>query len=239
MRAGKHVLMEIPIAADRGETPKPREDRVQKRLASWHGGPHATLQSRASMDPRTHRTRRAQDPPDGRADLFLPPYEHERAGQPRTWTDHLFGTTPRTRSTSSTTRRARRRRNATPCEGRPTRRSASPWTWAIHDQRPSGAILTLSLSFNNDGPLGTVLPLHLRQRHVHCALRRSRPPARKRGRCLRRRRLDERHRTRRPRVHYRHPEKRQPNSSVEQVLPCMRVMGKIEKMIDPKRECVV
>jgi 2-hydroxy-4-carboxymuconate semialdehyde hemiacetal dehydrogenase len=34
-------------------------------------------------------------------------------------------------------------------------------------------------------------------------------------------------------------EKRAPNSSLAQVLPCMRVLGKIESLIDPKRECVV
>jgi 2-hydroxy-4-carboxymuconate semialdehyde hemiacetal dehydrogenase len=38
---------------------------------------------------------------------------------------------------------------------------------------PSGAICTLSLSFNNDGPLGTFFPLHLRQRHLHRPLRRA------------------------------------------------------------------
>ena len=36
----------------------------------------------------------------------------------------------------------------------------------------SGAVCTLSLSFNNDGPLGHVLPLHLRQRHLPVPLRR-------------------------------------------------------------------
>ena len=34
-------------------------------------------------------------------------------------------------------------------------------------------------------------------------------------------------------------EKREPNSSLAQVLPCMRVPGKLETIIDPKRECVM
>ena len=30
--------------------------------------------------------------------------------------------------------------------------------------------------------------------------------------------------------------KREPNGSLAQVLPCMRVLGKLEKMIDPDRK---
>jgi 2-hydroxy-4-carboxymuconate semialdehyde hemiacetal dehydrogenase len=30
-------------------------------------------------------------------------------------------------------------------------------------------------------------------------------------------------------------EKREPNGSLAEVLPCMRVLGKLEKMIDPQR----
>ena len=31
-------------------------------------------------------------------------------------------------------------------------------------------------------------------------------------------------------------EKRQPNGALEQLLPCMHVLGKLEKMIDPQRK---
>ena len=34
-------------------------------------------------------------------------------------------------------------------------------------------------------------------------------------------------------------QKREPNSSLAQVMPCMHVLGKIESIIDPKRECVM
>ena len=34
-------------------------------------------------------------------------------------------------------------------------------------------------------------------------------------------------------------EKREPNSSLAQVLPCMRVLGKLERIVDPKREAVM
>ena len=41
---------------------------------------------------------------------------------------------------------------------------------SIQMKTESGKICTLSLSFNNDGPQGTFLPLYLRQRHLHRAL---------------------------------------------------------------------
>ena len=41
------------------------------------------------------------------------------------------------------------------CRGRHIPNSASPWTSRSNWRRDSGAICTLSLSFNNDGPYGT------------------------------------------------------------------------------------
>ena len=80
MRAGKHVQIEIPMAdtlADaesvvrRAEGDRPDRD----------GRPHAPLQSQPPVDPQEDRGGRAEGPADGRADLFLPPHQHERAGQ--------------------------------------------------------------------------------------------------------------------------------------------------------------
>jgi 2-hydroxy-4-carboxymuconate semialdehyde hemiacetal dehydrogenase len=88
---------------------------------------------------------------------------------------------------------------------------------------PSGSILTLSLSFNNDGPLGSFYDdlsdgkdnkidvskvdvsmdgIELEDREFIAAIR----------------------------------EKRAPNGSLEQLLPCMHTLGKLEKMIDPQRK---
>ena len=41
------------------------------------------------------------------------------------------------------------------CRARSIRSSASPWTCRSSSSAATGAICTLSLSFNNDGPLGT------------------------------------------------------------------------------------
>src|SRR3546814_9261443 len=50
-------------------------------LPILHGGPHAALQPLAPVDPSSDRGGRTGDPADGRADLFLPPQEHERQGR--------------------------------------------------------------------------------------------------------------------------------------------------------------
>ena len=85
------------------------------------------------------------------------------------------GTTRRTRSTSSRTSAARpivarqRARRAGPPRAR-----ASRWTCRSNSPRASGQLCTLSLSFNNDGPLGTFFRYICDTRHLPRALRRPR-----------------------------------------------------------------
>ena len=96
------------------------------------------------------------DPADGRADLLLPPHQHERARASRAaGPTTCSGTTPRTPSTCSSTRPASGSRSPTPSRARSTPTSASRWTCRSSCRPSGGKICTLSLSFNNDGPLGT------------------------------------------------------------------------------------
>jgi len=102
----------------------------------------------------------------------------------------------------------------------------------------SGAICTLSLSFNNDGPIGSFFryicdngtyqayyddladgkknPIDLSQ--VDVSMDGIELEDREFLAAIR--------------------EKREPNGALAQVLPCMEVLGKLEQMIDPKRQCV-
>jgi len=104
---------------------------------------------------------------------------------------------------------------------------------------PSGAMCTLSLSFNNNGPIGSFFryicdngtyrayyddlvdgkdnPIDLSD--VAVSLDGIELEDREFIAAIK--------------------ENRQPNSSLEQVLPCMQVLDKLEKMIDPVRKCVV
>ena len=104
---------------------------------------------------------------------------------------------------------------------------------------PSGAMCTLSLSFNNNGPIGSFFryicdngtyrayyddlvdgkdnPIDLSD--VAVSLDGIELEDREFIAAIK--------------------ENRQPNSSLEQVLPCMQVLDKLEQMIDPERKCVV
>jgi 2-hydroxy-4-carboxymuconate semialdehyde hemiacetal dehydrogenase len=104
---------------------------------------------------------------------------------------------------------------------------------------PSGAILTLSLSFNNDGPLGSFFR-YICDNGTYQAYYDDLADGKKNPIDLSKVdvsmdgiELEDREFIAAIR------EKREPNSSLAQVLPCMRTLGKIEAMIDPKRQCVV
>ena len=59
---------------------EPGEDRQGDRRHR-HGRPRAALQSEPPVRPQEDREGRAEDPADGRADLFLPAQEHQRRRQ--------------------------------------------------------------------------------------------------------------------------------------------------------------
>ena len=137
--------------------------------------PCAPLQPEPSMGPQAHQGRRAQDPADGRADLFLPPHQHERGG-PAAQLD---------RSSAVASRLPHRRSVPVP-DRRDCRRSRMRSQGPLHPELkiamdmgiqlkvPSGAICTLSLSFNNNGPLGSFFRYICDNGTYHRLLRRSR-----------------------------------------------------------------
>ena len=128
MRAGKHVQVEIPLADSWADAEA--VDRVQREtgLVCMVGHTRRFNPSHQWIH-QPHRRRRAVDPADGRADLLLPPHQHERARPARAaGPTTCCGTTPRTPSTCSSTRPARTSRSPTPCRARSTPSSASRWT---------------------------------------------------------------------------------------------------------------
>ena len=120
-----------------GRNPDGRQSRRQRGAGHGAAGdrprrdgrPRAALQPQPSMDPQQDRRRRAEDPADGRADLFLPPHQPQRA-RPAALVGPTIccGTTPATPSISSSTRPARSPRKRSACKGPSIRRSASRWT---------------------------------------------------------------------------------------------------------------
>jgi 2-hydroxy-4-carboxymuconate semialdehyde hemiacetal dehydrogenase len=161
------------------------------------------------------------------------------AGKPRSWTDHLLW-----HHAAHTVDLFHYQTGETTSECYAVQGPRHPELGIAMDMGivmkvPSGAMLTLSLSFNNDGPIGSFFryicdngtyqayyddladgkknPIDLSQ--VDVSMDGIELEDREFIAAIR--------------------EKREPNSSLAQVLPCMQVLDRIEKMIDPKRECVM
>jgi 2-hydroxy-4-carboxymuconate semialdehyde hemiacetal dehydrogenase len=102
----------------------------------------------------------------------------------------------------------------------------------------SGGILTLSLSFNNDGPIGSFFR-YICDNGTYCAYYDDLADGKSNPIDLSRVdvsmdgvELEDRE------FIAAITEKREPNSSLAQVLPCMRTLGRLEKIIDPERRAV-
>jgi len=100
---------------------------------------------------------------------------------------------------------------------------------------PSGAICTLSLSFNNDGPLGSFFR-YICDHGTYQAYYDDLADGKKNPIDLSKVdvsmdgiEIEDREFVAAIR------EKREPKSSLAQVLPCVRVLGRLEQIIDPKR----
>jgi 2-hydroxy-4-carboxymuconate semialdehyde hemiacetal dehydrogenase len=238
MRAGKPVLIEIPIAdnvADAEALAKiSKETGVMamaghvRRFNPSHQWVHKRIQKGElkiqQMDVQTYFFRRTN---------------MNAAGKARSWTDHLLW-----HHAAHTIDLFHYQTGETTSECYAVQGPRHPTLGIAMDMGivmkvPSGAILTLSLSFNNDGPLGSFFR-YICDNGTYQAYYDDLADGKKNPIDLSKVdvsmdgiELEDREFIAAIR------EKRQPNSSVEQVLPCMRVMGKIEKMIDPKRECVV
>ncbi len=80
MRAGKHVEIEIPIADSLADAKRIRRD-AEGHGQDRDGRPHAPLQSVAPVGAQAHQEGRAEASAARRADVFLPPQEHQSRGQ--------------------------------------------------------------------------------------------------------------------------------------------------------------
>jgi 2-hydroxy-4-carboxymuconate semialdehyde hemiacetal dehydrogenase len=161
------------------------------------------------------------------------------AGKPRSWTDHLLWHHAchtvdlfhfQTGETSS---------ECYAVQGPRHRELGIAMDMGILLKVPSGAICTLSLSFNNDGPIGSFFR-YICDNGTYQAYYDDLADAKKNAIDLTKVdvsmdgiELEDREFVAAIR------DRREPNGSLAQVLPCMEVLGRLERMIDPKRECVV
>jgi 2-hydroxy-4-carboxymuconate semialdehyde hemiacetal dehydrogenase len=235
MRAGRHVLIEIPVA-DRVEDAEALV-RIQKetgvtamgghvrRFNPSHQWVHKRIQKGElkvqQMDVQTYFFRRTNI---------------NAAGKPRSWTDHLLW-----HHAAHTVDLFQYQTGETVSECYAVQGPRHPTLKIAMDMGivmrvPSGAILTLSLSFNNDGPLGSFFR-YICDNGTYNAYcddlfdgKKNQIDLSKVDVSMDGIELEDREFIAAIKG------KREPNASLAQVLPCMVTLGRIEQMIDPRRE---
>ena len=180
--------------------------RSRRRPGWWRCAATRAASTHPPVGAQQDQRRRAEDPADGRADLFLPPHQHQRARASRaSWTDHLLWHHAAHTVDLFRTRPASEIVQANGIQGPPHPELGIAMDMSIQLKAEQRRDLHAVPVLQQRRPAGHVLPLHLRQRHLHRALRR---PVRRQGKADRRvqgGRVDERHRAAGPRVLRRDP----------------------------------
>lgn len=229
MRAGKHVMVEIPMADNLADSE--RLVKVQKetgviamaghtrRFNPSHQWIHKRIQAGElkiqQMDVQTYFFRRTNT---------------NALGKPRSWTDHLLWHHACHTVDLFQYQVGEAASHSFALQGPIHPQLGIAMDMSIGMKTPSGAICTLSLSFNNDGPLGTFFR-YICDNGTYLArydelvdgnnkpIDVSKVDVSMNGIELQDREFFAAIR-----------EKREPNSSVAQVLPAMRTLDKLEKM---------
>jgi 2-hydroxy-4-carboxymuconate semialdehyde hemiacetal dehydrogenase len=154
MRAGKHVMVEIPIADNLADSE--RLDRVQKETGVIAMGGHTRRFNPSHQ--WIHKKILAGELKVQQMDVqtyFFRRTNMNAAGKPRSWTDHLLWhhACHTVDLFQYQTGEIASRVQALQGPIHPTLGIAMDMSIGL--KSPSGAICTLSLSFNNKGPLGT------------------------------------------------------------------------------------
>jgi 2-hydroxy-4-carboxymuconate semialdehyde hemiacetal dehydrogenase len=238
MRAGKHVLIEIPIADNVEDSEALAKIAHETGVVAMAGHVRRFNPSHQFVHRRIKKGELTIQQMDVQT-YFFRRTNMNAAGKPRSWTDHLLW-----HHACHTVDLFHYQTGETASECYAVQGPRHPQLGIAMDMGillkvPSGAILTLSLSFNNDGPIGSFFryigdtatyqayyddladgkknPIDLSQ--VDVSMDGIELEDREFLAAIQ--------------------EKREPNSSLAQVLPCMRVLGKLESIVDPKRECVM
>ena len=154
MRAGKHVLIEIPIADTVADSEQIAAVQKETGLVAMAGHVRRFNPSHQWV----HRKIEAGELSIQQMDVqtyFFRRQNMNAAGQPRTWTDHLLW-----HHACHTVDLFIHQTGQTPVIANAIQGPLHPelgiaMDMSIQLKVPSGAILTLSLSFNNNGPFGS------------------------------------------------------------------------------------
>ncbi|MFZ0125814.1 MAG: Gfo/Idh/MocA family oxidoreductase [Xanthobacteraceae bacterium] len=234
MRAGKHVLIEIPVADSVADSERlvaiAKETGVTamaghvRRFNPSHQWVHNKITKGElkvlQMDVQTYFFRRTN---------------MNAAGKPRSWTDHLLW-----HHAAHTVDLFQYQAGETVSDCYAVQGPVHPQLGIAMDmgivmKTPSGAICNLSLSFNNDGPIGSFFR-YICDNGTYNAYYDDLVDGKKNPIDLTKVdvsmdgiELEDREFIAAIKA------KREPNSSLAQVLPAMKVLGRLEQIVDPQR----
>ncbi|GAC1313496.1 MAG: hypothetical protein NVSMB2_01490 [Chloroflexota bacterium] len=154
MRAGKHVLIEIPIADSAADSERLADIQKETGVVAMAGHVRRFNPSHQWIHRRVEAGELSIQQMDVQT-YFFRRTNMNAAGQPRTWTDHLLW-----HHACHTVDLFMHQTGEVPIiehavQGPIHRELGIAMDMSVQLKVPSGAILTLSLSFNNDGPLGS------------------------------------------------------------------------------------
>jgi 2-hydroxy-4-carboxymuconate semialdehyde hemiacetal dehydrogenase len=154
MRAGKHVLIEIPIADSAADSERILQVQKETGVVAMAGHVRRFNPSHQWVHKRIKAGELAIQQMDVQT-YFFRRSNMNAAGQPRTWTDHLLW-----HHACHTVDLFMHQTGEQPTVEHAIQGPIHPelkiaMDMSIQLKVPSGAILTLSLSFNNDGPFGS------------------------------------------------------------------------------------
>jgi 2-hydroxy-4-carboxymuconate semialdehyde hemiacetal dehydrogenase len=235
MRAGRHVLIEIPIA-DSVEDSE-RLVRIQKdtgvvamaghvrRFNPSHQWIHKRIEKGELKIQQLQVTT-----------YFFRRSNMNAAGKPRSWTDHLLWHHAAHTVDQFMYQTGEIVSDCYAVQGPQHPQLKIAMDLGIVLKVPSGAICTLALSFNNDGPIGTNFR-YICDNGTYIAYyddlidgKNNKIDVSKVDVSMDGIELCDRE------FISAIQQKREPNASLAQVLPCMQVLGKLEKIVDPQRK---
>src|SRR6516164_3086973 len=235
LRAGKHVQVEIPLADNWPDALAVAELQKSAGLICMVGHTRRFNPSHQWVHQRIAKGELAIQQMDVQT-YFFRRTNINAAGKPRSWTDHLLwhhAAHPvdlfqyQTGETVS---------DLYAVQGPRHHQLKIAMDMGIVMKVPSGAILTLSLSFNNDGPLGSFFR-YICDNGTYNAYyddlfdgKKNQIDLSKVDVSMDGIELEDRE------FIAAIKEKREPNGSLAQLMPCMEALGKIEAIIDPRRE---
>src|SRR5438270_9937956 len=235
MRAGKHVLIEIPIADNVEDSQALVRIAKETGVVAMGGHVRRFNPSHQWVHKRIVKGELKIQQMDVQT-YFFRRKNINAAGNPRSWTDHLLW-----HHAAHTIDLFQYQCGETISDCYAVQGPIHPQLNIAMDlgivaRVPSGAILTLSLSFNNDGPLGSFFR-YICDNGTYQAFYDDLADGKKNPIDVSKVdvsmdgiELEDRE------FIAAIKEKREPNGSLAQVLPCMEVLGRLERIVDPKRQ---